>query len=459
MNDLLLVSTPLAGDALPGGVCPSLSNITLGSYIRAHGGRVSVLDPSVDLPEGDVDLLDAVVSAIRAEAPKVIGLSTMSTVEGRFALALARRLRRRHINTPIVVGGVWASGWGAEVLERSPEIDAVIAGPGEVSALSLAMSGLDTSIPGLIWREGGRILENPRPTTVAPPVALEPSLLRNPGRYDIFCWITSRGCPFSCNFCTECLTSPGFSTFPRAQLEADIALFSDVGADWYLWICDPLFGVNRAHLAGVCEALAEAPNHFLVESRVDVLHPDDVPKLAAAGCTLIYFGLEAVSARALLELNKIQPKGHARYLQGARALTEACLKHDILPVFGLVQPVPGDTQADLDEALAFVRELKGIAEGLGAAARGLAPCFHAFPLRFDRGAPYDDEIARLLELGVSFTEGDAFLQDQHLRAASPTIGFVEAEAFRQAIRALNPTSPQVLKRLYSSYPRPFVDFG
>jgi len=242
------------------------------------------------------------------------------------------------------------------------------------------------------------------------------------------------------------------------KVRLDIQAMSVQGAHWYLWICDPLFGAKRDQLAALCTLLEGSPHSFLVESRVDVLHPDDLPQLRAAGCSLIYFGLEAVSARALNELDKLSPKHHARYLNGARALVEACLENEILPVMGLLQPVPGDGSEDLAEALSFLEELAALPKRMGAAAHGLGPCFHAFPLRFDRGAPYDQRGAELAAMGVEYSGGDGFLEDRHLSRASASIGPVEAERFRQAVRALNPQDPKVQRRLLSSYPRPFVEF-
>jgi radical SAM superfamily enzyme YgiQ (UPF0313 family) len=468
MTDLLLLSTPLAGDTLPGGLCPSLSNITLGSYLHSEGVAVSVFDPSTDL-EDDRDsdspkaLLERIADTVLSESPKMVGIACLSPIEGRFGAAMARVLKQRNAALPVVLGGVWATACGGEILERCPDIDAIIAGPGEQAALALARGGLQNrgSIPGLIWRDGEQILTNPPAETLpkAPPVDM--SLMRHPERYDIFCWLTSRGCPYHCTFCTERLTNPGFTHNPIEKVKADLDFFSDMEKSWYLWICDPLFGVNRKRLTEVCNLLKETPMQFLAETRVDVLHPEDVPQLAAAGCNFIYFGLEAVGHQSLCELEKIdaRPKVYERYLEGARNLVEACLKSDILPVFGILQPVPGDTPEDLEVTLNFLQELAAIANRLGDDANRIAPCFHAFPLRFDRGAPYEMMQGHLDEKGVSATaDTDPLFDDRFLEIASPSIDEQTAESFREAVRALNPTSDYVRQRLLRSYPRPYVKF-
>ncbi len=463
MSDLLLLSTPLAARELPGGVCPSLSNITLGSYLRAQGVDVAVLDPSVDLPEGALEpelLLDAVVEEVERRAPRVVGVSCLSTQEGRFGVAIAQRLRRRG-KTPVVLGGIWATAAAHDVVSRFPEVTGVIRGPGELAALAMMQEGVEhpTRIPGFTWLQDGEVRSNPEAGMVASPPPNDLSLMQHPEAYDIFCWLTSRGCPFHCAFCTEKITSPGFGAHPEDKVACELEALSAVGPDWYLWVCDPLFGVPRTRIDWLCETMARTPNAFLAESRVDVLHPEDVPRMRAAGCNMIYFGLEAVTRNALRELDKIgSTEGHfQRYLEGAEAVVEACLVNDVLPVLGVLHPVPGDTPEDLAEALTWLQGLASLPARLGVSP--LAPCFHAFPLRFDRGAPYDSQAARLAAMGVTTTAvDDPLFGDRYLVDASPTVDASAAEAFRAEVRALNSGDPAVLGRLMRSFPRPYVHF-
>lgn len=465
--DVLLVSTPLRAGTLPGGVCPSLSNLTLGTALRSRGVGVQVFDPSVDLGgelPGPTEILAATADALLKQKPGVVGVSCLSPVEGRFGAALARALKARAPDLPVVLGGIWATARPAELLARCPEIDGVVVGPGEHATALLAEHGLSRpgEIPGLVWRDGPELVRNAPSSDCGPSAPLDLSLLAHPERYDIFCWLTSRGCPYHCAFCTERLGSPTFTTDTPGRVADDLAALKRFDSRWYLWICDALFGASRPRLAEICSLLAGTGFEFLAESRVDVLHPGDVPKLREAGCNLIYFGLEAGSQRSLRALEKLddRPKRHARYLEGARALVEACVRNDILPVMGVLNPVPGDTAADLQESLALVEELAGIARRLGPAAHGLSPCFHAFPLRLDAGAPYERREAELGAAGVSWTESpDPLFGERTLSRASPTIGPEEGERFRARVRELSPTSPDVRQRLLRSFPRPYVEFA
>ena len=456
--DLLLLSAPLQAGGLPGGVCPSLSTLTLGTHLRGVGASVEVFDPSVDVP--NPAHLDGIADAVLARNPRVIGITALSPVEGRFGAALSARLKARRPDVPVVLGGIWAMARAKPLLERCPTVDAVVVGPGERAAVALAAHGLSRpqDVPGLIWRRpGGGYHEVPPDQHVPVSAPLAMDLMAHPELYDIFCWTTSRGCPFDCGFCTERLGSPQFSDDRISKVCADLGAIAQLQGRWYLWICDPLFGANRARLGDTCDALASAGANFLAESRVDVLHPDDVPKMAAAGCNLIYFGLESAHHPSLITLGKIdaRPARFRRYTEGALALVEACLQNDILPVLGVLNPVPGDTPEALAETLAFCRRLAGIAPRLGTT---LAPYFHAFPLRLDPGAPYEAELERFAAEGVSWSvPRDTLFEGRVLLRASASVGPEEGEAFRAALRGLNPTSPLVLQRLLRSFPRPYVE--
>ena len=469
MTDLLLMSTPLASRALPGGVCPSLSNVTVRSYARSCGVDVSILDPSVDLPAGGLDdpdaLLDVVVDTVAEQRARVVGVSALSSVEGRFAVAFARRFKQKHPKTPVVVGGIWASASAEALLERAPEVDAVVTGPGELAAVALATCGLDApeSIPGLLWRSGDELRQNDAgamPHT-APVLDLD-ALLRHPERYDIFCWMTSRGCPFTCSFCTERLTSPDHVRNHVVRVAGDVLAIERLGHPWYLWICDPLFGADRRHVESVCGQLEYSGLEFLIESRVDVLRPSDVPALSRAGCNLVYLGLESGSQDSLHTLGKIgQGEGrYRRYLEGAEAVVTACLQNDVLPVLGVLDPVPGATPKALEETLALLERLAALPEQLGAMANDLAPCFHAFPLRIDPGSEYAGRLEALRAQGVEFNEPeDPLFGDRYIARASPTVDEEMADAFREKVRALNVEAPHVQQRLWRSFPRPYVEFS
>ena len=116
------------------------------------------------------------------------------------------------------------------------------------------------------------------------------------------------------------------------------------------------------------------------------MKPAMVEQVARAGCQLIYFGLESGAYRSLTELKKCNDRSqYERYIQGARTLTEACARNGIIPMFGVMNPVPGDCEEDLNECL-------GILEDLVSICAGINPDLGLFLLplqcRLDMGSPF-----------------------------------------------------------------------
>ena len=138
-------------------------------------------------------------------------------------------------------------------------------------------------------------------------------------------------------------------------------------------------------------------------------------------------------------------------------MVRACLENDILPVLGVLNPVPGDGEKELEGTLAFLAELADM--GSQPWARGPGPWFHAFPLRLDRGSAMDAEPTELWSGGATF-DGmeDPLFADRTLRSASPEVDEVRARRFRETVVSLNPRSEEAQQRVMRSFPRRFAEF-
>ena len=460
--DLVLVSTPLGSDETHRGLCPSLSTLTLGSYLVRQGAAVRVFDPSVEVETAGMAaaaVLDEVAHRCVAMQPRFLGLSCMSPVEGKFGAALARRVKALIPSLPVIMGGLWAASYANQILRRLPDVDAVVEGAGEHTAEALlrASHGRQPDFgaaPGIAWR-GGRTAPAP-PFGVELSVPLDLKLLLHPERYDIMVYLSSRGCPFRCNFCSEPLMFPHYIDEPLEKVRSDIDALAAVGKPYYFWMCDPIFGFSPRRVDEICQLMGEKGFQFLVESRVDVLKPAMVAEVARAGCRVIYFGLESGACRSLIELDKCRDRSHfERYRDNARALVEACANHGIVPMLGVMNPVPGDTPEDLTETLDFLHELVAISSRINPEL-GL----FILPLRcrLDMGTPFQTRWAELAARGVTREcDEEAIFDDMFVVRASPSVGPEEGEAFRRAAGQLWTPIPRAMEILSRSWPRPYLE--
>jgi hypothetical protein len=165
---------------------------------QAYEGRVPMPAP-----------IEARAEQVLREQPAVTGISVAYAQQIWFALCLAKAMKRRS-PVPIVVGGTFFNGdaetaWTA----RFPEVDYVVSGEGEQALAELLASGDPQRVPGLSYRQEGRVVKNP-------PVFQENlDLLGEPDFSDLdlrayYCprpvapVLTSRGCYWRrCAFCVH----------------------------------------------------------------------------------------------------------------------------------------------------------------------------------------------------------------------------------------------------------------
>lgn len=465
MADVLFSNVPLLRTCI-GGLCPSLTFLQLGSWLGAAGHRVEIHDAAV---EGDLagrtleEMVEAVADRIARANPAVLGLSAKVPADGRYIAQLAQRVKARLPETTIVAGGIWASPSHRPILEQLPAVDAVALGEGEVGLTALCdriergQHPFDDGVPGMAFRRGREVRVTPR---APPPCAeahphLDLRLLPYPGKYTVFPFLTSKGCPYDCSFCAERIIFPEHEETTVARLEADLARLDAFGHDYFLWLSDPLFGASQRRLEAIAGILGRSRFHFLMESRVDVLRPEALPLLWEAGCDLIYFGLESGSYDTLRRIGKIRSRsGYERYVRQARLLMAACIEADVTPVFGVLNPAPGDTAADLQASCELLADLADIA--LKSAERaGTDPGYHfyGFNYRFIRGTRDWERLDELAALGATWKQPrDDIFRDVVIEAASPTIDRQAALAFQQKLAGLVHTTPKGWERLQRSFP-------
>lgn len=153
---------------------------------------------------------DEIGREVTAEAPDLVGISSLFSSYHREAAACAKEIKKR-MDKPIVMGGAHVSACPESVL-LDPNVDFVIQGEAEkpfvefVRALETGRCFKD--VAGLGFKKDGKMFLNP-PGANDPfhllPIADFSDL--NPRRYTVgkqpMCFITTtRGCPHQCAFCT-----------------------------------------------------------------------------------------------------------------------------------------------------------------------------------------------------------------------------------------------------------------
>lgn len=137
----------------------------------------------------------------------MIGISSMT---GAYSNALIyAEIAKRH-NLYVVLGGYHPTALPGEVL-KSPYIDAVIRGEGELTFKELVNNGPSKDVKGLSFKDNGNTIHNPDRDTIMdldsiphPLREIRPKRFGNKGSDYLFDTVfTSRGCRIKCSFCSN----------------------------------------------------------------------------------------------------------------------------------------------------------------------------------------------------------------------------------------------------------------
>lgn len=166
--------------------------------------------------------------------------------------------------------------------------------------------------------------------------------------------VSSRGCPYHCNWCAKPISGNRFHLRqPAAVAEEMKSLKVDAGAQ-HLWFGDDIFALNHDWVREFAEEVRKrnARIPFKIQSRANLMTTQTVKHLQTAGCAEVWMGVESGSQTVLDAMDK--------GLNLASVKTaRACLKTaGIRACYFLQFGYPGETWTELQETISFVRQTR-----------------------------------------------------------------------------------------------------
>lgn len=208
----------------------SLALRYLKAYGEAHGQAYDIVEYTINMP------VLHILSDITEHDIDILGFACyIWNIE--MTLHVVDMVKAVRPDIKIVLGGPEVSFTADELLIRCPNIDYIVQGEGEeafhalVTALKLGNDGLDPVIPGVRGRRDGSILGSaeavevrdlasiPFPYTEADMEDLE---------HKIIYYESSRGCPFSCQYCLSGNKNT-VRFFPQERTLKELQWFIDHG--------------------------------------------------------------------------------------------------------------------------------------------------------------------------------------------------------------------------------------
>ncbi len=344
-----------------------LGVLTLAGVLEEAGFDCAVVDGSWCFRPEYQDRFDEALKSVTYQIlethPTIVGFSAMCS-SLPVSIIIAERIRELRPNVKLVFGGPQPSVVAEDLLRAFPFIDVVYIGEADreivslVRAMTCSMNNALAlaEIPGAANRTDGRIVINPRAPLIEnlDELAIPRLGYLSNGLGQDLAIEAGRGCPFACSFCsTSHFWKRRFRLKSSSRILSEIDHFSKHHGISTFHLMHDLFTVNRKEVEKFCSNILDSGKRFswTCSSRIDTIDTHLVQKMAEAGCTQIYFGIETGSQRLQDQIKKKLDLSQLGSIAGA---VEAS---GMIGVYSFVAGLPGEQIIDLRETLDTVIRL------------------------------------------------------------------------------------------------------
>lgn len=347
-------------------------------------------DFSVEILDLTFKDASAVAQTLATRKPHIVGIT--ANVVCREAAGQFIKLAKA-MNTIVIAGGPDPSTY-EELYLKEYGADYIVQGEAEITIKELVKAILEEQpieqiqqIAGLIFRKGDKIARSvsrpmvkdldslPMPAWNL--IDLEPYFAAWRKRWGYSCLhiMTSRGCPFSCNWCSKEIFARSFRQHSPQRVVDEMLLLRDYFGVDRIWLADDIVGPNKKWMAQwhaeVMARKAQIPFECL--TRVDLISETLLQQLKEVGCWKIYYGAESGSQKVLDAMHK---ETKLEEIYTATKLTKAA---GIQVGFFIMFGYPGEELEDIRQTEKMLAELKPDTAGFSV----------AYPLK---GTPFYEQV-------------------------------------------------------------------
>ena len=349
---------------------PPLGSLYAASYLRAHGYPAALFDAMLAESE------DEWAAAIEREKPRFAVLfednfnylSKMCLLRMRQAAWRMIDMARERGCT-VIVCGADATDHAADYLACGA--DFVLLGEGEITLGELLdrLTGKTrqafSEIAGLAYQESGQPRLNARRPDISDLDALPfpawdlvdvehyRSVWLERHGYFSMNMVTTRGCPFHCNWCAKPIWGQRYHSRSPENVAAEMRWLKQTYHPDHLAFVDDIFGLKPGWIARLAARLQaeDAGIPFKCLNRVDLLlRPGEVEALAQAGAQTVWVGAESGSQTVLDAMDK--GTRVEQIYQARQLLKDAGIQAGFFLQFGY----PGETRDDIERTIRMVRQ-------------------------------------------------------------------------------------------------------
>lgn len=349
---------------------PPLGSLYAASYVRSLGYEVALFDAMLAASE------DEWAQALDKHSPKYAiifednfnYLSKMCLLNMREAAFKMIELAKAR-GCLVIVNGSDATDHLAEYFVRGA--DYMILGEGEITLQEL-LGKIERGEPrelidirGLVWRGADGNLQRapkrefirdldrlPFPAWDLVDIPRYQKIWRERHGYYSMNMVTTRGCPYSCNWCAKPIYGQRYNVRSPENVAQELKWLRDRFHPDHIWFADDILGLKPNWLEHFADRVNEyeCATPFKCLLRADLVTPQVASALRRAGCHTVWMGAESGSQKILDAMDKgttVAQIYEARKLLGAQGIRVG---------YFIQYGYRGETRADIDLTLKMIRE-------------------------------------------------------------------------------------------------------
>jgi anaerobic magnesium-protoporphyrin IX monomethyl ester cyclase len=165
--------------------------------------------------------------------------------------------------------------------------------------------------------------------------------------------VTTRGCPFHCNWCAKPIYGQIYNSRSPENVAKEMKFLKENYSPDHIWFCDDIFGLKPGWVPEFDKVVNTENTKISYKclSRADLLLKEDgVRHLASSGCTSIWIGAESGAQKILDAMEK---GTKIEQIYRARKLLK---DNNIRTCFFLQFGYSGETRKEIEMTLKMVRE-------------------------------------------------------------------------------------------------------
>ena len=343
-----------------------IGTILLTTILKNNGVNAEILGFHDFGTLDDFDpFIENAIETIKNKHPRIVSFYTRCDTY-LVTLKLAERIRAELKDIYIVFGGPQSDLSAKETMEYISSVDYICCGEGETTVYpffsSLLKNTPNLTVPGLVYRDGDKIIKNPRPAVIEDLDTLpelDYSLFYdnrlNDGE-DVYRFPVDvgRGCPFSCTFCsTKTFWNRRYRLKGAQRIVKEIKdVHEKFGVTEFSFKHD-MFTMDKKRVSEVCKLLKtlDFPIKWSCSARVDCIDRELIDTMVDAGMYLLYVGVESGSPRIQEIINK------RLKLDGVTDLLKYIASKGVGVTASLIFGFPEETEEDFSQTISFIKDI------------------------------------------------------------------------------------------------------